>query len=112
MINDSTISDAERVPDLEAFPEIERRLLEHASTKEIRAVARLTHQDLERMIVGRLIGVPFSTKKPDTLSVEKIIEAGIKKDWFDDKLLGDIFEQFLIHYRQKRTLITLDEIYN
>lgn len=112
MINDYTETEAERGVDIDAFPERERELLKDATAFEVRTVARLTQPDLERMIVGCLVGQPVDDAKPDITSAEKIVEAQIKSDWFEDKAMGGMFDDFMSHYRQKRALMTVDEAYN
>lgn len=112
MINDYTETEAERGLDLATFPDKERELLKDATAFEVRTVARLTHPDLERMIVGHLVGQPIDEAKPDISAAEKIVEAQIKTEWFEDRAIGGMFEDFMSHYRQKRSLMTVDEAYN
>lgn len=111
-MNDFTETEEDKIPNLSSFSPEERRLMGDASPTEIRTLSRLTYPDLERMIVGHLIGQPVDGKKPSTIAADKIVEAQIAPDWFEDKISSSLFNDFITWYRSKRTLLTVDEAYN
>ncbi len=106
MINDWT--DEEKVPDSSSFSELERELLKDATPRQIKAYGRLDQPTLEAMIVGLLIGPP-NVEKADCTAAEKVVEAGIQANWFEDKDIGDLFNDYMSYYKENRELLKVDE---
>src|ERR1035437_8544309 len=86
----------------------EKDLLKDATPFEIRTYGSLDQPTVEAMLVGYLVALP-STDKPDTKPADKILEANIKKEMFENRALGDLFENFLTYYREKRQIMTVDD---
>lgn len=113
MINDWTETPEEKNIELSSLPVKEQELLKDCSPSKIKLIGRLDHSTLEAMIVGYTISLPsYDGEKPSPLSIEKIIEAEIKKEWFEDQQLGAMFEQFLLEYRERRHILSTEDVYN
>jgi replicative DNA helicase len=91
------------------FTDKEKDLLAGATSAQIKAYGRLDQSTLEGMLVGYLIGMP-NTEKHDTSAAQKILEAGITAEWFEEKFLGALFDDFISHFRDTRTLLNVDEV--
>jgi len=107
-IKDWTDEDDDKVPDPSSFSEQERELLKDATPRQIKLYGQLDRPTLEAMIVGMLIGPP-NVDKADCNAAEKVVEAGIKPDWFEDKIYKDLFSDFLSYYKENRELLKVDE---
>jgi replicative DNA helicase len=85
--------------------------MEKMTPLEISEYGHLDHATLEAMLVGHLVGDPDldEDKPPGQSPADLLLDSGIRQDWFENKSLGGMFAEFLAHYREKRTLMSLDE---
>lgn len=110
MIKDWTETEDEKIPTVDQFNPVEQELLKDATPTQIKQYGRLDQVTLEGMIVGHLIGKPNeNVEQQNTYAAEKILEAGIKSDWFENEGLGAFFEDFSTFYKKNRSLQNIDE---
>jgi replicative DNA helicase len=96
--------------DTSKMTERERELLKEATPFQVRAYGTLDQQTAEAMLVGYLVGNAERPPSPrDTSEPEAIIESGIKKEMFENRDLGELFDNFLSYYRENRKKLTPDE---
>jgi replicative DNA helicase len=72
-------------------------------------------EDMERMLVGYLIHDPdIENRTPgqELKNAEAVEEGGIKSSWFEDKLLGEMFDMLMGIFKAKRQLFTAEELAN
>jgi hypothetical protein len=103
--SNSGLSPIEQVSsgDLEELSKFERRMFHLA-----------THDVVESMLIGYLVGnrqLHGSVKKfiEDSDAADKIVESGIRGEWFDSKLKGKVFDEFKNHYRDNREKMTSED---
>lgn len=72
---------------------------------DIKRIGRIDQETLEGMMVGILIGDPDEPNQ-DKRPADKMSSAGIDSGWFEDKVLGGMFDEFLDYYRRQGRLLT------
>lgn len=94
--------------------------LEQLSKFERRMYYSITHDVLEQMLIGYLIGNLSPSLETDdhkmyvwvndTVPADKILESGIRGAWFDSSARGKIFDMFLKYYREHRKKLPIDDV--
>ena len=72
---------------------------------DIQRIGRIDQETLEGIMVGMLVGDqndPSQDRKP----ADRMSAAGIDSKWFEDRVLGGMFDEFLDYYRTKGRLLT------
>ena len=92
----------------QAFTEKEKDLLVGSTPAQIKEFGRLDQPTLEGMVVGYIIGMP-NVDKHDISPAQKILDAGITAEWFEERSLGALFDDFMTHFKNTRTLLNVDE---
>lgn len=101
--------DDDREKLLSEMPETRRLLLKDATLPQIKSFGALDQETLESMIVGFLVGDPDLDDPIRSLeAADKIVEAAVKREWFEVKYLGELFSDVLGYYKQNRKLMTGD----
>lgn len=109
MISDWTEEEeSSQGPTLTSFSQKEQELLKGASSQQLKSYGKMDHAILEQIIIAYFIA-PLNNKPPDTTHADKIIESGIKPEWFEDADYKFIFSELLRYYREHRSLLSPDD---
>ena len=72
---------------------------------DVKRVGRIDQHTMEAMMVGMLVGDP-DEEAQDKRPADKMVASGLDASWFEDRILGGMFEEFVDYYKKNGELLT------